>query len=91
MKVLEFLKHNLFTFVSWFVTFLIVGGIVVGGLWYKDNRFEEPALVPEPTACNRELRASSVEISQRGSSGYMRHHPRHHRAQRTRERAAPQT
>jgi len=50
MKVLAFLKHNLFTFISWFVTFLIVGGIVVGGLWYKDNRFEEPALVPEPTA-----------------------------------------
>jgi len=50
MRVLAFLKQNLFTFISWFATFLIVSGIVAGGLWYKDNRYEEPALVPEPTA-----------------------------------------
>ena len=49
MKALEFLKHNLFTFISWFITFLIVGGIVGGGLWYMGTS-SASAMVPEPTA-----------------------------------------
>ena len=49
MKILEFLKRNLFSIISWFVTILIVLGILGGGLWYKGTT-SVAALVPEPTA-----------------------------------------
>ncbi|MBN1451673.1 MAG: peptidoglycan DD-metalloendopeptidase family protein [Anaerolineales bacterium] len=49
MKILEFLKRNLFSIISWFVTILIVAGIVGGGLWYKGTT-SVAALVPVPTA-----------------------------------------
>jgi murein DD-endopeptidase MepM/ murein hydrolase activator NlpD len=49
MKALEFFKRNSFSVISWFVTILIVAGIVSGGYWYKGNS-SEAALVPEPTA-----------------------------------------
>lgn len=59
MKALGFLKHNLFSFVSWFVTILIVFGIVGGGLWYKSTT-TVAALEPEPTAMPEK---KQVEIS----------------------------
>lgn len=49
MKAVEFLKRNRFSIISWFVTILIVAGIVVGGFWYKGTT-TAAALVPEPTA-----------------------------------------
>lgn len=49
MKFLEFLKRNRFNLISWFVTILVVAGIVGGGFWYKGTR-TEAALVPEPTS-----------------------------------------
>ena len=49
MKVLEFLKRNLFSILSWFVTIFIVAGILGGGLWYKGKN-ATIALVPEPTS-----------------------------------------
>lgn len=49
MKAVEFLKRNRFSIISWFVTILIVAGIVVGGFWYKGTT-SAAALVPEPTA-----------------------------------------
>ena len=49
MKFLEFLKRNRFNLISWFITILVVAGIVGGGLWYKGTS-TEVALVPEPTA-----------------------------------------
>jgi murein DD-endopeptidase MepM/ murein hydrolase activator NlpD len=49
MKFLEFLKRHRFSIISWFVTILIVTGIVGGGLWYKGTT-TVAALVPEPTA-----------------------------------------
>jgi murein DD-endopeptidase MepM/ murein hydrolase activator NlpD len=48
MKVLEYLKRNRFSIISWFVTILIVAGILGGGLWYKGTT-SAAALVPEPT------------------------------------------
>ena len=48
MNVLEILKRNRFNVISWFVTILIVAGIVGGGSWYKGNSTES-ALIPEPT------------------------------------------
>ena len=49
MKALEFLKRNRFNVISWFVTILIVVGIVGGGFWYQGTN-TAAALVPEPTA-----------------------------------------
>ena len=49
MKVLAFLKRNRFSVISWFVTILIVAGILGGGFWYKGTT-AAAALVPEPTA-----------------------------------------
>jgi murein DD-endopeptidase MepM/ murein hydrolase activator NlpD len=49
MKALEFFKHNRFNIISWFVTILIVAGIVGGGIWYQGTTTAS-ALVPEPTA-----------------------------------------
>jgi murein DD-endopeptidase MepM/ murein hydrolase activator NlpD len=49
MKILEFLKRHRFSIISWFVTILIVAGILGGGLWYKGTT-SVAALVPEPTA-----------------------------------------
>jgi len=49
MKALEFLKRHRFSIISWFVTILIVTGILGGGLWYKGTTTAS-ALVPEPTA-----------------------------------------
>ncbi len=49
MKSLEFLKRNRFNIISWFVTILIVVGIVSGGIWYQGTT-SAAALVPEPTA-----------------------------------------
>ena len=49
MKSLEFLKRNRFNVISWFVTILVVAGIISGGFWYKGTT-EKEALVPEPTA-----------------------------------------
>ena len=49
MKALEFLKRNRFNIISWFVTILIVAGIVIGGFWYQGTT-SASALVPEPTA-----------------------------------------
>jgi murein DD-endopeptidase MepM/ murein hydrolase activator NlpD len=49
MRVLEFLKRNHLNIISWFVTSLIVAGILGGGLWYKGTT-SAAALVPEPTA-----------------------------------------
>jgi murein DD-endopeptidase MepM/ murein hydrolase activator NlpD len=49
MKSLEFLKRNRFNVISWFVTILVVAGIIGGGFWYKGTT-EKEALVPEPTA-----------------------------------------
>jgi murein DD-endopeptidase MepM/ murein hydrolase activator NlpD len=49
MKFLEFLKRHRFSIISWFVTILIVAGILGGGLWYKGTTTVS-ALVPEPTA-----------------------------------------
>jgi murein DD-endopeptidase MepM/ murein hydrolase activator NlpD len=53
MKAVEFLKRNRFGIISWFVTILIVAGIVVGGFWYKGTT-SAAALVPEPTAQSEE-------------------------------------
>ncbi len=49
MKVLEFIRHNRFNIISWFVTILIVAAIVAGGFWYQGTTTAS-ALVPEPTA-----------------------------------------
>ena len=49
MKAFEFFKRNRFNIVSWFVTILIVAGIVAGGIWYQGTT-TAAALVPEPTA-----------------------------------------
>ncbi len=49
MKALEYLKRNRFNVISWFVTILIVAGIVGGGFWYQGTT-SAAALVPEPTA-----------------------------------------
>jgi murein DD-endopeptidase MepM/ murein hydrolase activator NlpD len=49
MKALEFFKRNRFNIISWFVTILIVAGIVGGGVWYQGTTTAS-ALVPEPTA-----------------------------------------
>jgi LysM repeat protein len=49
MKALEFLKRNRFNFISWFITILIVAGIVSAGFWYQGTT-SASALVPEPTA-----------------------------------------
>ena len=46
---MDFLKRNSFTVISWFITLLLVAGIVGGGLWYK-GASTVSALVPEPTA-----------------------------------------
>jgi murein DD-endopeptidase MepM/ murein hydrolase activator NlpD len=49
MKAFDFLKRNRFNVISWFVTILIVAGIVTGGFWYQGTN-TAAALVPEPTA-----------------------------------------
>jgi murein DD-endopeptidase MepM/ murein hydrolase activator NlpD len=49
MKATEFFQHNRFSIISWFVTLLIVAGIVGGGVWYQGITTAS-ALVPEPTA-----------------------------------------
>lgn len=49
MIILEFLKRNRFSIISWFITILLVAGIVVGGFWYQGTN-SAAALVPEPTA-----------------------------------------
>jgi murein DD-endopeptidase MepM/ murein hydrolase activator NlpD len=67
MKVLEFLKRNLFNILSWLVTIFIVAGITAGGLWYKGTA-SEPAFVPEPTA-QPDVDPPSVAPSVPGSGG----------------------
>ena len=49
MKVVEFLDRNRFSIISWFLTILIVVGILATGFWYKGTT-SASALVPEPTA-----------------------------------------
>ena len=49
MKILEFLKRHRFSIISWFITILIVTGIVAGGFWYQGTA-TAAAFVPEPTA-----------------------------------------
>lgn len=49
MKALEFFQRNRFSIISWFVTLLLVTGIVGGGIWYQGTTTAS-ALVPEPTA-----------------------------------------
>ena len=49
MNTLEFIKRNSFSVISWFITLLIVAGIVAAGLWYQGSTAAN-ALVPEPTA-----------------------------------------
>ena len=46
---MNFLKRNSFSVISWFITMLLVAGIVGGGLWYK-SASAAPAFIPEPTA-----------------------------------------
>ncbi len=67
MKILEFLKRNLFGIISWFVTILIVAGIVGGGLWYKGTT-SAAALVPVPTAQPDEA-PPPVALPDSGSGG----------------------
>lgn len=45
-----FLKRNIFSVISWIVTFILVAGITGAGMWYRNKTQAEPALVPEPTA-----------------------------------------
>jgi LysM repeat protein len=59
MKAFEFLKRYRFNIISWFVTILIVAGIVGGGFWYQGTT-TAAALVPEPTA-QPEEKASEVK------------------------------
>ena len=54
MKVFEFLKHNRFSIISWFVTILIIAGIVSGGFWYQETK-SVTAFIPEPTAQPEEI------------------------------------
>jgi len=49
MKLLTWMKANVFNIVSWTVTFLIVAGILIAGFWYKGTSIAS-ALEPEPTA-----------------------------------------
>ena len=67
MKILELLKHNLFSIISWFVTILIVAGILGGGLWYKGTT-SVAALVPEPTA-QPDATSPAVPLPVPGSEG----------------------
>jgi murein DD-endopeptidase MepM/ murein hydrolase activator NlpD len=67
MKILEFLKRNLFSIISWFVTILIVAGILGGGLWYMGTT-SVAALVPEPTA-QPDATSPAVPLPVPGSEG----------------------
>lgn len=49
MKALDFLIHNRLNIISWFVTILVMAGIVAGGFWLQGTT-SAAALVPEPTA-----------------------------------------
>ena len=49
MKLLNWVKANLFNIISWTVTFVIVAAILIGGFWYKGTSTAS-ALEPEPTA-----------------------------------------
>jgi len=69
MKFLGFLKHNRFSVISWFVTILIVAGIVGGGFWYMGST-SEAALVPEPTAQpDEDPPPVALPVSESGSGG----------------------
>ena len=67
MKALDFLKRNHFSIISWFVTILIVAGILGGGFWYKGTT-TAAALVPEPTAQPEES-PPEVALPVSGSGG----------------------
>jgi murein DD-endopeptidase MepM/ murein hydrolase activator NlpD len=67
MKFLEFLKRHRFSIISWFVTILIVAGILGGGLWYKGTTTVS-ALVPEPTA-EPEATSPAIALPASGSEG----------------------
>ena len=67
MKFLEFLKRHRFSIISWFVTILIVAGILGGGFWYKGTT-TVAALVPEPTA-EPEATSPAIALPASGSEG----------------------
>ncbi len=54
-KLSSFFKNNLFNIISWFVTILLVGGIVAGAFMWKQSTNTAQAAALEPTAIpNRE-------------------------------------
>jgi murein DD-endopeptidase MepM/ murein hydrolase activator NlpD len=49
-KITSFFKNYKFNILSWGLTFILVAGIVFGGLAWKQSTTIVPALQPEPTA-----------------------------------------
>ncbi|PWB68938.1 MAG: hypothetical protein C3F07_20980 [Anaerolineales bacterium] len=53
-KIVLFFNKNSFNIISWFVTFLLVGGILGGAFLWRKSTTSVQALVPEPTAASEE-------------------------------------
>ena len=48
-KLTSYFVNNRFNVISWTVTFILVAGMILGALWWKDSTSVAQALVPIPT------------------------------------------
>jgi murein DD-endopeptidase MepM/ murein hydrolase activator NlpD len=55
-RVSSFLNDNRFSIISWTVTLILVAGMILGALKWKQSRSGGQALVPIPTAASEEKR-----------------------------------
>src|SRR5687768_17078384 len=55
-KLVLFFDENRFAIISWFVTFLIVTGLIGGVVLWRKSSASGQALVPRPTAATDEKR-----------------------------------
>lgn len=69
-KLSSFLKKNLFSVISWAVTFVLVAGLIFGALWWKDTNSEGlPAPIPTAKPDDKAPQVSMPALTG-GSGGF---------------------